>query len=143
MPEGARNAITELVTHSNVAPFIQYAGVAAVHDIDAVARFRSHCATRRTLTGDALSDLNCVRCAAPDDAFYAFVSVEGLNDSLTLAKRLVLDHRVAVVPGIAFGAPGAGYMRICSAQSAERIERAMGRLRDGLRHVAADGARMS
>ncbi len=48
VPEGARNAIIELVevTHSDVAPFIQHAGVAAVHDIDAVERFRSHCATR-------------------------------------------------------------------------------------------------
>jgi aspartate/methionine/tyrosine aminotransferase len=38
-----------------------------------------------------------------------------------------------VAPGIAFGAPGEGYLRVCFAQSAERMERAMGRLRDGLR----------
>jgi aspartate/methionine/tyrosine aminotransferase len=74
----------------------------------------------------------------PDGAFYAFVGVEGLADSLTLAKRLVTEHNVAVAPGIAFGDAGEGYLRICFAQSAERIERAMGRLRDGLR---AQGAR--
>ena len=74
----------------------------------------------------------------PDGAFYAFVGVEGLTDSLTLAKRLVTEHGVAVAPGIAFGDAGEGYLRICFAQSAERIERAMGRLREGLR---AQGAR--
>jgi aspartate/methionine/tyrosine aminotransferase len=44
---------------------------------------------------------------------------------------------VAVAPGIAFGEAGEGYLRICFAQSADRIDRAMGRLREGLRTQAA------
>ncbi len=138
VPNGARNAITELVevTHSCVAPFIQHAGVAAVHDTETVERFRAHCATGRALTTDALSGLNGVRYSAPDGAFYAFVGVEGLTDSLALAKRLVTDQHVAVAPGVAFGAAGEGFLRICFAQSPHRIERAMGRLRDGLRSAA-------
>jgi aspartate aminotransferase len=140
VPAGTRDAITELVevSHSGVAPFIQHAGLAAVHDTDVVQRFRAHCATGRALTSEALDGLNGVRYMQPDGAFYAFVGVEGLADSLTLAKRLVTEHNVAVAPGIAFGDAGEGYLRICFAQSAERIERAMGRLRDGLR---AQGAR--
>jgi aspartate aminotransferase len=139
VPEGTRDAITELVevTHSGVAPFIQHAGVAAVRDTEAVERFRVHCTAGRALTGDALTGLNGVRYTAPDGAFYAFVGVEGVTDSLTLAKKLVTDHHVAVAPGMAFGTAGEGYLRICFAQSAERIERAMGRLRDGLRAQAA------
>jgi aspartate aminotransferase len=139
VPEGTRDAITELVevTHSGVASFVQHAGVAAVRDTEAVERFRAHCATGRTLTGDALADLNRLRYSPPDGAFYAFVGIEGLTDSLSLAKKLVTDHRVAVAPGVAFGAAGEGFLRICFAQSAERIERAMGRLRDGLRAAAA------
>jgi len=135
VPEGTRDAVTELVevTHSGVAPFIQHAGLAAVRDHDAVQEFRSHCATGRTLTSDALSGINGVRYTAPDGAFYAFVGVEGLTDSLALAKRLVTEQGVAVAPGIAFGAAGEGFLRICFAHSADRIERAMGRLRDGLR----------
>ncbi len=133
-PEGTRDAITELVevTHSGVAPFIQHAGVAAVQDTDVVERFRAHCATGRTVAGEALAGLNRVRYVEPEGAFYAFVGVEGLTDSLTLAKRLVTEQGVAVAPGIAFGEAGEGYLRICFAQSAELIERAMGRLRDGL-----------
>ena len=138
VPEGTRNAITELVevTHSCVAPFIQHAGIAAVHDTETVERFRAHCATGRALTTDALAGLNGVRYSAPDGAFYAFVGVEGLTDSLALAKRLVTEHHVAVAPGVAFGAAGEGFLRICFAQSPHRIERAMGRLRDGLRSAA-------
>jgi aspartate/methionine/tyrosine aminotransferase len=133
-PEGTRDAITELVevTHSGVAPFIQHAGVAAVQDTDVVERFRAHCTTGRTVAGEALAGLNRVRYVEPEGAFYAFVGVEGLTDSLTLAKRLVTEQGVAVAPGIAFGEAGEGYLRICFAQSAELIERAMGRLRDGL-----------
>jgi len=139
VPQGARDAITELVevTHSGVAPFIQHAGLAAVHDTATIERFRAHCATGRTLVGNALSGLNRVRYVEPDGAFYAFVGVDGLDDSLSLAKRLVHEHGVAVAPGIAFGDAGEGFLRICFAQSAERIERAMGRLRDGLLAQAA------
>lgn len=139
VPEGTRDAITELVevTHSGVAPFIQHAGLAAVRDTEVVERFRAHCATGRALTGDALSGLNGVRYTAPDGAFYAFVGVEGLTDSLALAKKLVTNYGVAVAPGVAFGSAGEGFLRICFAQSADRIERAMGRLREGLRAAAA------
>jgi aspartate aminotransferase len=139
VPEGARDAVTELVEvmHSGVAPFIQHAGLAAVHDTDVVERFRAHCATGRALTGDALAGVNGVRYAQPVGAFYAFVGVEGLTDSLTLAKRLVTEQGVAVAPGIAFGEAGEGYLRICFAQSADVIDRAMGRLREGLRTQAA------
>jgi aspartate/methionine/tyrosine aminotransferase len=125
------------VTQSGVAPFIQHAGLAAVQDTEVVERFRDHCAMGRALTGDALAGINGLRFVAPDGAFYAFVGVEGLTDSLALAKRLVIGHHVAVAPGIAFGAAGEGYLRICFAQSADLIERAMGRLRDGLRAQTA------
>lgn len=135
VPQGARDAITELVevTHSGVAPFIQRAGLAALADTATVERFRAHCARGRALTDEALSGINRVRHVTPEGAFYAFVGVDGLSDSLLLAKRLVAEHRVAVAPGIAFGEAGEGHLRLCFAQSAERLERALGRLRDGLR----------
>lgn len=138
VPEGTRDAVTELVevTHSGVAPFIQQAGLAAVHDTGVVERFRAHCGAGRALTTEALSGLNGVRYSAPDGAFYAFVGVEGLTDSLGFAKQLVTQHGVAVAPGIAFGEAGEGSLRLCFAQSADKLERAMGRLRDGLRAIS-------
>ncbi len=59
--------------------------------------------------------------------------MDGLSDSLDLAKKLVTRHGVGVAPGIAFGDAGEGFLRLCFAQSAERMQRAMGRLREGLR----------
>lgn len=135
VPEGTRDAFSELVevTHSGVAPFIQRAGIAAVADPDIIGNFRDHCDAGRACVTDALSGLNGIRYTAPVGAFYAFVGIEGLTDSLDLAMKLVHRHGVAVAPGIAFGSAGEGSLRICFAQSAPLLERAMGRLRDGLR----------
>ena len=135
VPEGTRDLFTELVEaiHSGVAPFTQQAGIAATGDVEVVDRFRAHCARGRDLAGAVLSGLNFVRYAAPVGAFYAFVGIEGLTDSLDLAKKLVTRHGVAVAPGIAFGSAGEGSLRVCFAQSAPTMERAMQRLRDGLR----------
>lgn len=141
LPQGARDAVTEIVevTHSGVAPFIQEAGIAALHDAETVRRFLAHCATGRKLAGEALDGLNGIRYAAPPGAFYAFLGVEGLTDSLDLAKKLVTNHRVAVAPGVAFGAAGEGFLRVCFAQSADLLERAMQRLRNGIRAEMAAG----
>ena len=61
------------------------------------------------------------------------LEVDGLHDSLDLSKKLVTRHGVAVAPGIAFGAAGEGWLRVCFAQSPQLMERAMQRLRDGIR----------
>lgn len=135
VPDGTRDAVSDIVevVHSGVAPFVQQAGIAAIQDVEAMERFRRHCAAGRELASQALSGINGIRYTPPPGAFYAFVGVEGLTDSLDLALKLVRNHGVAVAPGVAFGAAGEGSLRICFAQSPERMERAMQRLRDGLR----------
>jgi len=135
VPEGTAELIADLVevVHSGVAPFIQHGGVAAVGDTASMEQFRAHCAAGRQLASQALAGLNGVRYQPPDGAFYAFLAVEGLHDSLDLAKKLVTRHGVAVAPGVAFGAAGEGWLRVCFAQSAGLMERAMQRLRDGIR----------
>jgi aspartate/methionine/tyrosine aminotransferase len=134
-PEGLRDAFTDIVevTHSGVAPFVQRAGVAAVADSDSLQRFQLYCAEGRELVGAALAGLNGVRYAAPEGAFYAFIGIDGLTDSLDLARKLVERHKVAGAPGVAFGASGEGSLRVCFAQSTDMLGRAMTRFRDGLR----------
>ena len=134
VPDGARDAIAEIVevTQSGSPPFAQAGGIAAIADVGFVERFRAHCADGRAMALAGLEGLNGVRLAPPDGAFYAFIGVDGLTDSLDLALRLVHEHGVALAPGIAFGAGGEGYLRLCFAQARPRMERAMERLRAGL-----------
>jgi len=135
VPAGTSELIVNIVetVHSGVAPFIQLAGVAAVADTETTARFRAHCAAGREVASQALAGLSGIRYRPPVGAFYAFLAVDGLRDSLDLAKKLVTRHGVAVAPGAAFGSAGEGWLRVCFAQSAGLMERAMQRLRDGIR----------
>ena len=135
VPEGLRDRISDIVEaiHSGVAPFVQRAGLAAIKDASIVEKIRAHCTAGRQLASEALNGLNGVRYTPPPGAFYAFIGIDGLTDSLTLALNLVRRHGVAVAPGVAFGAAGEGSLRLCFAQSPDRMARAMTRLRDGLR----------
>ncbi len=134
LPAGARDSVAEIVevTHSGCPPFAQAGALAALQDDVFVGDFRRHCAEGRRLATEGLAGLNGVRYAAPEGAFYAFIGIEGLTDSLDLALRLVRDHGVALAPGSAFGEGGEGYLRLCFAQARPRMERAMERLRAGL-----------
>ncbi|GAB0117314.1 pyridoxal phosphate-dependent aminotransferase [Acidisoma sp. 7E03] len=134
VPEGVRDDLSELieVTHSGVAPFVQQAGLAAVADHVTPSHFRAHCAEGRHIASEVLGSVPGVRYAAPAGAFYAFLRVEGLTDSLALAERLVTEHGIAIAPGIAFGASGEGWLRVCFAVAPDRLRRALGRLADGL-----------
>ena len=68
-------------------------------------------------------------CVEPLGAFYAFPSIAptGLDDE-TFAEQLLLEERVAVVPGSAFGEAGRGHVRACYATSLTDIERALERI---------------
>jgi aminotransferase len=70
-----------------------------------------------------------LRCFEPKGAFYAFPSVEstGLSDE-EFAERLLMEERVAVVPGSAFGEGGRGHVRCCYATSLPNIEEALRRM---------------
>lgn len=78
-------------------------------------------------------------CFEPYGAFYVFPSIKKLNmTSDEFATKLLMEEKVAVVPGTAFGACGEGYLRISYAYSIEnlkialeRIERFVGRYLGG------------
>lgn len=71
----------------------------------------------------------------PKGAFYAFPSVaaSGLDDE-TFAEKLLQEERVAVIPGSAFGASGAGFVRCSYATAYEKIEEALRRIERFMRH---------
>ncbi len=108
----------------------QYAAIAAIKDGEEDVRgMVGEYDRRRRLLVDGLNELG-LTCFEPKGAFYAFpsVGVTGLSDE-TFAETLLLEERVAVVPGSAFGQFGAGHVRMCYAQSYELIEEALERMR--------------
>ena len=70
-----------------------------------------------------------LHCFEPRGAFYCFpdITSTGLDDE-AFAQALLREERVAVVPGTAFGAAGAGHVRICYATAYESIVEAMDRM---------------
>ena len=68
-------------------------------------------------------------CIEPDGAFYTFPSIKTLNmPSSEFAEQLLIEEKVAVVPGSAFGSSGEGHIRCCYAVSPNEIEEALVRI---------------
>lgn len=65
----------------------------------------------------------------PEGAFYAFPSIRstGLNCE-EFAEQLLMEERVAVVPGTAFGEGGDGHVRCSYAASVEQLREALVRM---------------
>ncbi len=96
---------------------------------DHVARMVAAYDERRRFIVRELNGLG-MPCFEPKGAFYAFPSVaySGMDD-FGFAEALLREERVAVIPGSAFGAGGAGHVRCCYAASMEDLEEAMRRMR--------------
>jgi aminotransferase len=69
-------------------------------------------------------------CFEPKGAFYAFPSIKitGMT-SEEFSEKLLVEEKVAVVHGTAFGASGEGYVRCCYATSLSDIDEALIRMK--------------
>jgi aminotransferase len=89
---------------------------------------------RRWLT-NALNELG-LKCFEPHGAFYVFPSIKSTGlSSEEFAEKLLLDHKVAVVPGNAFGQSGEGYIRISYAYSLGHLMSATDEIRKFLKEI--------
>jgi aspartate/methionine/tyrosine aminotransferase len=51
-----------------------------------------------------------------------------VTDSLATAKRMLVEARVGIAPGSAFGPEGEGHFRLCFAQQRATLEAALERI---------------
>jgi aspartate/methionine/tyrosine aminotransferase len=80
----------------------------------------------------AIGDLCEVPTAA--GAFYCLLRIHTALDAMTLAERLIREHRVATVPGTTFGLDDGCYLRVSyGALAADTVDEGVGRLVDGLK----------
>ncbi|MGI8384756.1 aminotransferase [Robertmurraya sp. P23] len=84
---------------------------------------------RRNYFVQSLNDIG-LSCHIPGGAFYAFPSIvsTGLS-SEQFAEQLLIEEKVAVVPGNVFGSSGEGHIRCSYASSMEHLQEAMKRIK--------------
>jgi aspartate/methionine/tyrosine aminotransferase len=125
----------EMLTEYNIAGppgFVQRAGIVAVQQGEPfVAEIVARYGAARDLVIERVGAIPRLSLARPEAAFYAFIRVEGMDDSVAFAKDLLMATGVGVAPGAAFGDgdhPFDDHLRLCFAATLPTLERAFSRL---------------
>lgn len=107
----------------------QYAAVEALRNGDEdVAQMREAYNQRRRFLMNAFHEMG-LQCFEPYGAFYVFPCIKEFGmTSDEFATRLLMEEKVAVVPGTAFGSCGEGFLRISYAYSLDSLKTAMGKI---------------
>lgn len=137
VPETLSNDLGKIIEYNTscILEPVQRAATAALRQGEPeVAKLRaSLTATRELLVGE-LRALPGVVVPEAGGAMYVFFRIEGQDDTLLLAKRLVEEAGLGLAPGGAFGPEGAGWLRWCHATSADKLRDGVARLKGFLGH---------
>ncbi len=137
VPPTLIDAVGKLIEfNTSCAPvFVQRAGLAALVQADVfVPGLIDRLKTCRDTLIPALAALPGVQVANPLGGMYAFFRVDGQDDSLAFAKRLVSEVGLGLAPGAAFGIEGEGWLRWCFAsRDPQRLLDGVERLKKALR----------
>jgi aspartate/methionine/tyrosine aminotransferase len=88
---------------------------------------------RRRIVYEGLNAVDGITCLKPESTFYAFPNIKSFGlSSWDLARYLVKEHKVAVVPGSIFGKGGEGYLRLSFAASIEQLKEGIARIKRGV-----------
>jgi aspartate/methionine/tyrosine aminotransferase len=130
-PPAVQAALAALLEYNTscVSEFVQRAGVTALEQGEPyVAQLRAQLANTRAKLSAALSQLPRLQVPEADGAMYLFLRVDGEDDSVRLAKRLIEEAGLGLAPGRAFGPEGEGWLRWCYAADTKKIESGIDRL---------------
>jgi len=111
--------------------FVQWAGIAALRDAHKeVAEMKEIYNRRREFMLTRLQELGMGVAVEPTGAFYILANARKYSaDSYKLAFDILEKAGVGVTPGIDFGSQAEGFLRFSYANSLEKIEEGMERLR--------------
>ncbi|NEW66146.1 aminotransferase class I/II-fold pyridoxal phosphate-dependent enzyme [Carnobacteriaceae bacterium zg-84] len=126
------NEMIKIHQYTVIAPSTvgQYAGIVAISDCDdEIEYMRTSYNQRRRYLLSMFESMN-LECFEPEGAFYVFLNIKkfGLSSN-DFCERLLREHKLAIVPGSAFGEGGEGFVRISYAYSIEELQEAMNRLK--------------
>lgn len=107
----------------------QFAAIEALRSCDRdVENMRNEYNYRRRFIVDGFRNMG-LSCFEPLGAFYVFPCIKSLGmTSEEFANKLLMEEKVAVVPGNAFGKSGEGFIRCSYAYSIDNIDEALKRI---------------
>jgi aminotransferase len=114
----------------------QFAAVEALQNSqDSVDKMVREYNRRRRILVDGFRKLG-LECFEPLGAFYVFPSIKSTGlTSDEFCEKLLIQEKVLVVPGTAFGDCGEGYIRACYASSTENIIEALKRIERFIKQI--------
>ena len=125
-------SVFAMLTEFNIAGpsgFIQAAGATILKEgEEEVKKLQDRLSAALNLTEKRLQKIPNISFVKPEGAFYSLFRVNGIEDSLQLAKDLCHEAKVGLAPGIAFGPDGEGCLRLCYAQPLNVLNSAFDRL---------------
>jgi aspartate aminotransferase len=143
---GPKDVITAMAKYqgqlyTNITAFVQKAVIAALNiSPDVINEMKRKFKARRDMALEIAESIPGMTCVRPGGTFYLFPSVKNffgkksggttINTSEDLAKILLEEAHVAVVPGTAFGMDG--YIRISFALADHEVKKGMEKIRDFL-----------
>jgi len=130
-PKNLIAAMTKIHQYSMLcAPIMsQFAGIEALRDgLGVVETMRNEYRRRRNFVVEELNRIG-LPCTKPEGAFYVFPSIRKSKlSAVDFATQLLEKEKVAVVPGVAFGKSGEGYVRMAYATSFDELREALKRI---------------
>jgi aspartate aminotransferase len=136
-PAAIASAMQKLQSQStsNATSIVQKAAVAALTGPqNCVSEMREDYIRLRDCVLAGLTSISGVRCARPEGAFYAypniatFFSRPGVNSASDIARLLLHEAHVVIVPGEGFGTRE--HIRVSYATSERELERGLERMRE-------------
>ena len=136
LPKALTHAVGKLIEfNTSCAPvFVQRAATVALQRGDEVTPgLVEHLRLCRDTLVPLLREIPGVLLAEPQGGMYVFFQLEGQDDCLNTAKRLVREAGLGLAPGSAFGAEATGWLRWCFAsRDPQRLVQGAERLRGWL-----------
>ena len=128
-------------------PVVSSAATISMHGALVALRGPQQCVTEmvaaygeRRRQAMALLDSEGVDYVDPGGSFFIMVDIRGSGlDSWSFATRLAEQHRVVIVPGLAFGQGGEGFVRVSLAAAPETILEGLARVAESLNELKSRG----
>lgn len=130
-PAFSEGIIRDIALYDNMGPptFTQFGGIEALRQGEGFIKEQLMLwQSNLDLIMTRLGKNPKIYISRPRSTFYAFFKVEGEEDCLAFAKRLIDEADLSLAPGCAFGKNCVGWMRLCFAVSEEKLTNALDRL---------------